>query len=145
MQNSLVIDTLFSGLVPNQWSKPSAPEFHDEMDKLMGAGFKTIGACSSADAADTSFSNAIKSLEMYLGKINERPDKYRLVRSTADIDAAREERKLGLYFTHQGTGLFEGDVEKVGVLRQLGYGYCLLAYNARNSVGDGCFEADNGT
>ena len=144
VQNSMVIDTLFSGLVPNQWSKPSAPEFHDEMDKLIAAGFKAIGACSSADAADTSFGGAIKSLELYLSKINERPDKYCLVRSAADIDAAREEGKLGIYFTHQGTGLIEGDVEKVGVLRQLGYGYCLLAYNARNAVGDGCFEADNG-
>jgi membrane dipeptidase len=26
----------------------------------------------------------------------------------------------------------------------LGYGYCLLAYNTRNTVGDGCFEPDNG-
>lgn len=34
--------------------------------------------------------------------------------------------------------------DMVGLWRRLGYGYCLLAYNARNTVGDGCFEADNG-
>lgn len=32
----------------------------------------------------------------------------------------------------------------MSVLRQLGYGYCLLAYNSRNPVGDGAFEPDNG-
>ena len=63
VQKSMAIDTLFSGVVPIQWTKPSAPEFHDEMDRLMAAGFKAIGACPSADAANTSFSGAIKSLE----------------------------------------------------------------------------------
>ena len=56
-----------------------------------------------------------------------------------------KEQTAGIYFSHSGSGLFsEGDVEKVGLLRQLGYGYCLLAYNMRNAVGDGCFEPDNG-
>ena len=68
-------------------------------------------------------------------KFHERPDKYQLVRTAADIDKAIAEDKLGIYFTHQGTDILEGDPERVSVLRQLGYGYCLLAYNARNRVG----------
>ena len=35
------------------------------------------------------------------------------------------------------------DVDRVAVFRKLGYGYCLLAYNNRNWVGDGCFETEN--
>ena len=144
VHKSMTMDTLFSGVVPIQWTTPEAPEFHDEMDKVKAAGFKTIGACPSADAADTSLSGTLKSLQLYLKKINERPDKYHIVRTTKDIDTAVAENKLGIYFTHQGSGLFEGDVEKVGIFRQLGYGYCLMAYNMRNAVGDGCFEPDNG-
>jgi len=117
----MTMDTLFFGVVPIQWTTPEAPEFHDVMDKVKAAGFKTIGACPSADAADTSLRGTLKSLQLYLKKINERPDKYRIVRTVKDIDAA--ENKLGIYFTHQGSGLFEGDVEKVGVFRQLGYGF----------------------
>jgi membrane dipeptidase len=49
-----------------------------------------------------------------------------------------------LYFTHQGTGHYEGDPDNVAIWRQLGYGYCLLAYNQRNPVGDGCFVKENG-
>jgi len=66
------------------------------------------------------------------------------VRTTKDIDDAINEKKLGLYFTHQGTGLFAGDADNVALWRQLGYGYCLLAYNRRNPVGDGCFVKENG-
>lgn len=51
---------------------------------------------------------------------------------------------MGLYFTHQGTGHYEGDPDNVAIWRQLGYGYCLLAYNQRNPVGDGCFVKENG-
>ena len=81
------------------------------MDKIVAVGFKAIAGCPSADAADTSLSNSIKSLEVYLGKINERPDKYQLVRTTQDIDKAVAENKLGIYFTYQGSGLFEGDTD----------------------------------
>jgi membrane dipeptidase len=93
------------------------------MDRCIAAGFKVLTACPSADSLDTSIEGIMKSLEFYLKKINERADKYQLVRTTKDIDRAVAENKLGIYFTHQGSGLFEGDVEKVGVFRQLGYGF----------------------
>lgn len=144
VKDSITIDTLFSGIIPVQYSKPDAPEFHLEMDRLMEAGFKAIGYCHSADATGSSVKGTLDALQVILMRINERPEKYKIVRTTADIDDAIKEGKLGIYFTNQGTTVFEGDVEKVGVFRQLGFGYCLLAYNARNSVGDGCFEADNG-
>jgi len=35
VQRSITMDTLFSGVWPNQWSSPQAPEFHDEMDRVM--------------------------------------------------------------------------------------------------------------
>lgn len=144
VHGSITMDTLFSGVWPSQWSSPDAPEFHDEMDRCKAAGFKVLAACPSADALDTSVGGIAKSLQFYLKKINERPDKYKIVRTTRDIDDAINENKLGLFFTHQGTALFGGDLDRVGLWRQLGYGYCLLAYNARNTVGDGCFEPDNG-
>lgn len=144
VKKSITIDSLFSGVWPTQWSSPEAPEFHETMDRLKAAGFKAIAACPSADALDTSLGGIAKSLQFYLKKISERPDKYKIVRTTKDIDAATAENKLGMFFTHQGTAIFGGDPGKVGLWRQLGYGYCLLAYNTRNTVADGCFEPDNG-
>lgn len=144
VEKSVAMDTLFSGVWPNQWSSPEAPEFHDEMDRCKAAGFKVLAACPSADSLDASIKGVAQALMFYLNKINERPDKYKIVRTAKDIDAAISENKLGVFFTHQGTALFANDVDMVGLWRQLGYGYCLLAYNQRNAVGDGCFETANG-
>lgn len=144
VKKSKTMDTLFSGVWPDQWSSPEAPEFHDEMERCKAAGFKVLATCPSADSLDASIRGVSKALMFYLNKISERPDKYKVVRTAGDIDTAIKEDKLGIFFTHQGTALFENDVDMVGLWRQLGYGYCLLAYNQRNSVGDGCFETANG-
>ncbi len=143
VKQSIAMDTLWSGIWPDQWSSPEAPEFHDEMDRCKAAGFKVLALCPTADSLDASIRNVAKALMFYLNKINERPDKYMIVRNASDIDKALKEDKLAFYFTHQGTALFINDVDMVGLWRQLGYGYCLLAYNQRNSVGDGCFEEAN--
>jgi membrane dipeptidase len=144
VRRSITMDSLFSGVWPMQWSRPEAPEFHDEMDRCKEAGFKVLAACPSTDSADASMLGIVKAVEFYLKKLNERPAKYKIVRNVKDIDDAIKEDKLGIFFTHQGTALFGGDLDRVGLFRQLGYGYCLLAYNTRNPVGDGCFEPDNG-
>lgn len=143
VHNSMTIDTLFSALWPSQWSSPEAPEFHDEMDRCKAAGFKVLAACPSADSLDGSVEGIMKGTEFYLSKMNERPDNYMIVRTTRDIDEAVKQNKLGIYFTHQGTQIFGGDVDRVAFWREVGFGYCLLAYNQRNDVGDGCFEVEN--
>jgi membrane dipeptidase len=40
VHKSMTMDTLFSGVVPVQWTTPEAPEFHEEMDKVKAVGFK---------------------------------------------------------------------------------------------------------
>lgn len=144
VKGSKAMDTLWSGIWPDQWSSREAPEFHDEMDRCKAAGFKVLALCPSADSLDASIKGVAGALMFYLNKISERPDKYKVVRTAGDIDTAIKEDKLGVFFTHQGTALFANDVDMVGLWRQLGYGYCLLAYNQRNAVGDGCFETANG-
>ncbi len=121
VHDSITIDTLYSGNWPEQWSSAEAPEFHDQMDRCIAVGMKVMGVCPSADALNTSASVSLKALQFYLKKINERPDKYKIVRTTKDIDDAMAEKKLGLYFTHQGTGHFEGDVDNVAIWLQLGH------------------------
>lgn len=144
VKQSKAMDTLWSGIWPDQWSSREAPEFHDEMDRCRAAGFKVLALCPSADSLDASIKGVAGALMFYLNKISERPDKYKIVRSASDIDMAIKDNKLGVFFTHQGTALFANDVDMVGLWRELGYGYCLLAYNQRNAVGDGCFETGNG-
>ena len=116
VHDSMTMDTLFSGLWPDQWSSPDAPEFHDEMDRCKAAGFNVLAACPSADSLDASVEGIMNGVEFYLKKMNERPDNYMIVRTTKDIDEAVKQNKLGIYFTHQGTQIFAGDVDRVAFL-----------------------------
>jgi membrane dipeptidase len=86
VHDSITIDTLFSGNWPTQWSSAEAPEFNDEMDRCIAVGVKVMAVCPTADAAETSAAISLKALQFYLKKINERPDKYKIVRTTKDIE-----------------------------------------------------------
>ena len=69
------------------------------------------------------------------------PDQYLLVSRAADIRRAKEQGSLGIVFHFQGTDPLQGSLDMVDVYYELGVRHMLLAYNRRNPVGDGCFEA----
>ena len=60
--------------------------------------------------------------------------------TVADIRRARAEAKLGLIYNLQETQHFDRDLALVSLYYELGVRHALLAYNARNKVGDGCGE-----
>jgi membrane dipeptidase len=63
-----------------------------------------------------------------------------LVRTAADIEAAKRAGQLGIIFHFQGTEPIEDNLDLVAVFKQLGIGIIQLAYNVKNRVGDGCEE-----
>lgn len=82
---------------------------------------------------------AVKDLGDWLRFIDSRPDLL-LVRTAADIERAKRERKFGLIFHFQGTDPFEDDLNLVEAYRALGVRMVQLTYNVKNRVGDGCEE-----
>lgn len=72
------------------------------------------------------------------------PDRYVLCGTADDILAAKAAGKLGLIFNLQETNMLEGRLEMVQAFYDLGVRHMLLAYNARNHVGDGCGERTDG-
>ncbi len=141
MREATVIDTLFSAVYPLQWKNDD--QFHPLMDECMAAGMNVLGYCTSADVASPDPAAVLRGLRFPLRKIAERPDKYMIVRTGIDIREAKKQGKLGFYFVHQGTKQFGGEVDNVALMRQLGFGYCLLVYNVRNDVGGGCADDDD--
>jgi len=141
MQKATVIDTLFSAVYPLQWKNDD--QFHPVMDECMAAGINVLGYCTSADVASPDPAAVLRGLKFPLRKIAERPDKYVIVRTGNDIREAKKQGKLGFYFVHQGTNQYGGDVDNVALMRQLGFGYCLLVYNVKNAVGGGCADDDD--
>jgi membrane dipeptidase len=141
MKEATVIDTLFSAVYPLQWKNDD--QFHPVMDECMAAGMNVLGYCTSADVASPDPAAVLNGLKFPLRKIAERPDKYMIVRTGNDIREAKKQGKLGFYFVHQGTNQYGGDVDNVALMRQLGFGYCLLVYNNKNAVGGGCADDED--
>ena len=63
-----------------------------------------------------------------------------LIRSAADIRAAKAAGKLGLIFHFQGPEPIEDSLDLVDAYKALGVGIMQLAYNIKNRLGDGCEE-----
>lgn len=82
---------------------------------------------------------ALRSLGRWLKLVRERDD-LTLIRSAADVEAAKREGKLGILPHFQGTEPIEDSLDLVDAYKELGVGIIQLAYNVKNRVGDGCEE-----
>jgi membrane dipeptidase len=141
VKDAIVIDTLYSAVYPLQWKNDD--QFEPVMEECKAAGMNILGICSSADVAGADPKVVFGAARFYYKKIYANQDKYMLVRSTDDIRKAVKEGKLGIYLTHQGTNLFQGDVDNVALFKAMGYGYCLLVYNNKNAVGCGIADKED--
>ena len=86
---------------------------------------------------------AMKSLSRDRAYFLNQPEKYYLVESFDDVEAAKQEGKLAILFHFQGTNPLEGDLNLVETYYKLGVRHMLIAYNMKNVMGDGCMERTN--
>ena len=93
VKKSMTMDTLLSiaGVAGQQIRDE---QYHPYMDDCMATGFKAIALCPSADSGMHTFMDSLKAWEWHLHKLNERPDKYKIVRTAKDIHQAVAEGKL---------------------------------------------------
>ena len=146
VKDNIVIDTLNCVGMNQKLGWINDPEqsklMLDYWDRAREAGVTAMAMTVQIDPARSEA--AIHKIATHIDAINRFPEKYMLVRNTKDIEAAHATGKLGLYFTYQGSCLYDENPELVGVFRQLGIGYSLMAYNNRYRVGDGVYVPDNG-
>jgi membrane dipeptidase len=67
-------------------------------------------------------------------------DRCTLVKRAADIERAKQQGKLGVFFHFQGTDPIENDLDLVDAYKEMGVGMIQLTYNVKNRVGDGASE-----
>lgn len=65
-------------------------------------------------------------------------DRFVFVETTEDIRSAKRDGKLALGFHFQGTKDFGDDLNMISAYYDLGVRWALIAYNERNTAGDGC-------
>jgi membrane dipeptidase len=94
-------------------------------------------------SANSSFYDMLKRMDPYLMLLSIAPDEALLVKRTADIQRAKEAKKLGIIFGWQNGSPLGEDTMYVRVAHALGVRIIQLTYNERNAIGDGCLEPEN--
>lgn len=74
-----------------------------------------------------------------------RADRYVLVDTVADIDGAKRDGKLAVFFDVEGMAPLDGgDHGLVQLFHDAGVRWMLIAYNRNNAAGGGCYDDDAG-
>ncbi len=101
-----------------------------------------VTACSPTVGSTASAEETLRNIGSWHRLIAARAD-LTLIRTAAEIEAAKKAHRLGLVFHFQGADPIENDLDLVEAFHALGVRMVQLAYNIRNRVGDGCEEAGN--
>lgn len=111
------------------------PRFHRAGIDCVGLTVITIMGWTGLGLTD-----AVRHIAYLNAHVRERPDRLVHARTADDILRAKREGKLALVYHFQEMEPFEGRIELISLFYELGVRCALLAYNARNRVGDGCTE-----
>ncbi len=132
---------LITGSVVCDLTSPWGPGFENKEEALMRfrrAGFSYISLTVGGDFHD--MATTVRHIGTVRARFAAAPDEYVLADSVEDIRRAKRTGKTAIGLHFQGTRCFDDDVTMVDVYYRLGIRWALLAYNQKNSVGDGCHE-----
>jgi membrane dipeptidase len=66
------------------------------------------------------------------------------VRTSAEMNLAAQNRKLGLIYSFEAASMLEGKLDRIALFRHLGVRVMQLTYNRRTPFGVGCLDGDTG-
>lgn len=92
---------------------------------------------------DAAFERTKATMNVWKAVIERYPDAMLIVRTYADLERARRERKVGMIFTFQGAEPLGEDPDRIPMFREMGLRVLQLTHNRRNLIGDGCMEPGN--
>ncbi|UCC38603.1 MAG: membrane dipeptidase [Candidatus Aminicenantes bacterium] len=90
-----------------------------------------------------SFDDALESLSVFEHHIDSHRDYFLKATRVSDIDKARKERRLAIFYMFQNTTPIGDDLDRLDFFYRLGVRCFQLTYNTRNLVGEGCMEPAN--
>jgi membrane dipeptidase len=139
---AIVIDALGGPGEPG--AKPETPLSADALDDVRASGLTAVNVTvSGVGSYVKDYDTTIRNITFWNAQIASHPDVLLLVRTSADILAAKRGKRLGLVFGFQDATPIGEDLERVDTFAELGVRVFQLTYNRRNLVGDGCLETGN--
>ena len=128
-ENTIVID----GLIISKWSRDLFEQMH--------AGGLTAANCTCSVWED--FEATMANVATWKRWFVENDDLLLQVHTTADIERAKQEGKVGIFLGWQNTSGIDANADYLRVYRDLGVRVMQLTYNLRNRVGFGCWEKED--
>ncbi len=109
---------------------------------MLGSGMDaiTITLCDPKPEGAEALELAIDSLLQHDRFLAKHPEFFVKATSVADVDRARRERKLAVFYLYQNTVQFGTDLDRVDLFYRMGLRSCQLTYNTKNHAGVGCWE-----
>jgi membrane dipeptidase len=100
----------------------------------------TITLCDPKPVGAEALELAIDSLLQHDRYLAAKPGFFVKATSVADVDRARREGKMAVFYLFQNSVQFGRDLDRVDLFHRLGLRSCQLTYNDRNDAGAGCWE-----
>jgi membrane dipeptidase len=116
-------------------------------DAWDGPTFEAL-ARSGLSGIHTSLPNAnlqvaLRGLAAWQDRFDRHPDKLLKLRTSTDLQQAKQSRRVAVMLGFQNATIVESDVRNLDQLAALGTRCIQLTYNSRNLLGDGCTERTN--
>ena len=116
-------------------------ENQDEVTKgIRESGVTAVKATLGGAIGD--FATAVADIAMTDQLIEKRADLFLQVRTAADFDRARTEKKFGVIYSFESAAMLEDKVERIEVFRGLGVRVMQLTYNRKTPFGTGCLDGE---
>ncbi len=125
---------LIDGLIISNWSRSV---FED-----MARGGVNVANCTCS--VWEGFRDTMSNIARWKIWLEEHDDLLRPVRRVSDIQAAKDEGRVGIILGWQNTSAIEDRVEYLRLFHELGVRVIQLTYNTQNLVGSGCWEGRDG-
>jgi membrane dipeptidase len=122
-------------------------ELREEYDaalirEMLGSGMDaiTITLCDPKPEGAEALQLAVDSLLHHDRFLSKHPEFFVKATSVADVERARRDRKLAVFYLYQNTVQFGQDLDRVDLFHKMGLRSCQLTYNTKNYAGVGCWE-----
>jgi membrane dipeptidase len=128
--DSLVID----GLIISRWDRSVFEDMHK-------------GGLSAANCTVSvweGFKDTVSNIAAMKKMIRDNADLLSLVRTTADIEAAKRAGRTGIILGFQNAHAFEDHLGTIEAFADMGVRVVQICYNTQNLIGTGCYERDGG-
>lgn len=122
--------------------RPDDESFLPQLERCRQSGINVVSLNICFDMMPPEI--AFPMLASFRSWILQHSEHYRLALSVADIEIAKANNQLAIFFDIEGGRAVESHIGLVEVFYKLGVRWMLIAYNKNNKLGGGCQDDDSG-